>query len=80
MQDIVLWIVLVVLFSILSAGAAGYWAYKRGRGVGMQTEKTRQTGLLTNAEEQAARSIAEAETEAKLQHVAIKEEEVLSRN
>jgi len=80
MQDIVLWIVLVVLFSILSAGAAGYWAYKRGRGVGMQTEKTRQTGLLNNAEEQAARIIAEAETEAKRQQLAIKEEEVLRRN
>ena len=60
MQDIVLWIVLIALFSLLSAGAAGYWAYKHGRGAGMQTEKTRQIGLLQSAEEQSARILAES--------------------
>ncbi|CAN5674610.1 ribonuclease Y [soil metagenome] len=79
-MDIVLTIVLVVLFSLLSAGAAGYLAYTRGQRLGIQAEKTRQAGTLQNAEEQATRIVMDAETEAKRQQLAIKEEEVQRRN
>ncbi len=79
-MDIVLTIVLVVLFSLLSAGAAGYLAYTRGQRLGIQTEKTRQAGTLQSAEEHAARIVVDAETEAKRQQLAIKEEEVQRRN
>ena len=79
-MDIGLAIVLVVLFSLLSAAGAAYLAYTRGRQAGTQVEQARQTALLNNAEEQAARIIAEAETDAKRQQLSIKEEEVQRRN
>ncbi|MDQ3248141.1 MAG: ribonuclease Y, partial [Chloroflexota bacterium] len=80
MPDIVLTIVLVVLFSLLSAAGAGYLAYTRGQQKGVQTEQERQTGLVSSAAEQAARIVVEAETEAKRQQLVIKEGEVQRRN
>ncbi|NJN82191.1 MAG: ribonuclease Y [Caldilineaceae bacterium] len=80
MDTMLLAIVLIVLFSAISAGIAAYIAFGRGRGAGMQAEQQRQDSLKRNAEEQAAHIIADAETQAKQQQLAIKEEQVQMRN
>ncbi|HMN30268.1 MAG TPA: ribonuclease Y [Caldilineaceae bacterium] len=71
---------LIVLFSAISAGAAGYMAYRRGQELGQQAEQTRQAKLLQDAQEQASHILASAETEAKELRLAVKEEEVQKRN
>ena len=76
----VLAIVLIILFSAVSAFVAARMAYERGRRVGQQAEQDRQTRLLQDAQEQATHIRAAAETEAKELRLAIKEEEVQKRN
>ena len=81
-------VVLVILFSVISAVIAWYLAQKRGKEsglqigtqTGIQEEKERQSKLVTGAEEQARQIRIEAETVAKQQRLAVKEEEVRLRN
>jgi ribonuclease Y len=72
-------VVLVILFTLIGAGVAGYVAYGRGRRLGVQTERDRQDALRQSAEDQAARIVAEAEAQARQMQLAIKEEEVQRR-
>ena len=46
---VVLAIVLIVLFSAISAALAGYYAYGRGRQLGQQAEMERQARLVEDA-------------------------------
>jgi len=81
-MDINLWvaIVLIILIAMVSAGAAAYFSFDRGKQAGVEDEKDRQVKLQQTAEEQAARIIKDAETEVKQLHLAYKEEEVQKRN
>ena len=79
MDSVILTITLVLLFTLLGAGLAGYLAYSRGREAGMKAERERQDALRQGAEEHAARIIAEAEAAARQMQLAIKEEEVQRR-
>ncbi|GIV69074.1 ribonuclease Y [Caldilinea sp.] len=79
MDSVILTITLVLLFTLLGAGLAGYLAYSRGREAGVKAEKERQDALRQGAEEHAARIIAEAEAAARQTQLAIKEEEVQRR-
>jgi len=78
--NVVLAIVLILLFSAISAAIAGYLALGRGRKLGQQAEHDRQAKLLQDAEEQAHHIRTAAETEAKRMTLAVKEEEVKTRN
>ncbi|MBX3014560.1 MAG: ribonuclease Y [Caldilineaceae bacterium] len=80
MGNMILPIVLIILFSLISAGAAAYFAFKRGELAGVDIEKERQTKLRQNAEEEAEHILRDAETEVKQMRLAIKEEEVQKRN
>jgi ribonucrease Y len=80
MGDMILTIVLIIAFSVISAGAAAYYAFRRGEQTGIDTEKERQAKLRQSAEEQAEHIIREAETEVKQMRLVIKEEEVQKRN
>ncbi len=80
MDNIILTIALIIAFSVISAGAAAYFAFRRGEQTGVETEKERQAALRQSAEEQAAHLIREAETEVKQMRLTIKEEEVRQRN
>ncbi|MEZ4712205.1 MAG: ribonuclease Y [Caldilineaceae bacterium] len=73
-------IILIVLFSLISAGAAGFFAYTRGREAGAEGEKKRMQELGQSAEERANHILAEAETKIKQQQLALKEQEVQMRN
>jgi len=73
-------IILILLFSVISAGAAAFLSFQRGQQEGVKTEQARQAELKQTAEEQAARIIRDAETEVKQLHLAYKEEEVQKRN
>ena len=81
-MDINLWlaIVLIILFAVVSAGAAAYLSFGRGQQSGIHSEKERQLKLQQTGEEQAARLIRDAETEVKQLQLAYKEEEVQKRN
>ncbi|MFO7635121.1 MAG: ribonuclease Y [Caldilinea sp.] len=79
MENVLLTVALVVLFTLIGAGIAGYLAFSRGREAGIRAEKGRQDAVRQGAEEHAARVIAEAETSAKQAQLAIKEEEVQRR-
>jgi len=79
MENVLLTIVLVVLFTLIGAGAAGYLAFSKGREAGIRGERERQEAARQGAEEHAARIIAEAETSARQAQLAIKEEEVVRR-
>ncbi|MEZ4675687.1 MAG: Rnase Y domain-containing protein [Caldilineaceae bacterium] len=81
-MDINLWlaIVLIILFAVVSAGAAAYLSFKRGQQAGVASEKERQIKLQQTAEEQAARILRDAETEVKQLRLVYKEEEVQKRN
>jgi ribonuclease Y len=79
-MDNILWIVLILLCSAISAGVAGYVAHARGREAGVKVEQERNTRLLQSAEDQAARILAEAETKVKERELALKEEQVRMRN
>lgn len=79
MENVLLTIVLVVLFTLIGAGIAGYLAFSKGREAGIRGERERQEAARQGAEEHAARIIAEAETSAKQAQLAIKEEEVVRR-
>ena len=65
MGNIILTVVLIIVFSVISAGAAAYFAFKRGEKTGIGAEKDRQVLLRQSAEEQAEHILREAETEAK---------------
>ncbi|MEZ4737448.1 MAG: ribonuclease Y [Caldilineaceae bacterium] len=80
MGNMILTVALIIAFSVISAGIAGYLAFKRGEQTGVDTEKERQISLRQSAEEQAERIIRDAETEVKQMRLAIKEEEVQKRN
>lgn len=73
-------IVLILLFSVISAGAAAFLSFQRGQQEGIKTEQARQAELKQTAEEQAARIIRDAETEIKQLRLVYKEEEVQKRN
>ncbi len=79
MDNLLLTVVLIVLFTLVGAGIAGYIAYKRGRDSGINAERNRQTALRQGAEEQATRIVADAETRSRQMQLAIKEEEVQRR-
>jgi len=79
MENVLLTIALVVLFTLIGAGVAGYLAFSKGREAGTRGERERQEAARQGAEEHAARIIAEAETAAKQAQLAIKEEEVVRR-
>lgn len=72
-------IILIVLFSLVSAGIAGYVALTRGRQDGIEFEQERLRSLNQTAEETAARLKANAETEIQQLRLAAKEEESQSR-
>ena len=79
MENVILTISLVVLFTLIGAGIAGYLAFRRGREAGIRVEKERQEAMRLGAEEQAARIVAEADTQAKQLQLTMKEEEVQRR-
>ena len=79
-MDVLLGIVLIVLVALLSAGAAAYLAFRKGRDAGVQSEQERQQQSRQSGEEQAQRIVAEAETKAKELQLAAKEEQVQMRN
>ncbi|MCB0122855.1 MAG: ribonuclease Y [Caldilineaceae bacterium] len=81
-MDINLWlaIVLIILFAVVSGGAAAYLSFERGQQSGIESEKERQAKARQTAEEQADRILKDAETEIKQLHLAYKEEEVQKRN
>lgn len=72
-------IILIVLFSLVSAGIAGFLAFTRGRDTGIETEQERQRSLNQTAEENAARLKAEAETEIQQLRLVAKEDEGKAR-
>jgi ribonucrease Y len=80
MDGTILTVVLVILFSLISAAGAGYYAFQRGRATGEQGERERQERLFKSAEDEARRIIIEAETEAKQRELAAKEAQVQMRN
>jgi ribonucrease Y len=80
MDNLLITIVLIIVFALISAGVAAYFAFKRGEQSGIGTEKQRQTNVRQSAEEQAEHILREAETEVKQMRLAIKEEEVQKRN
>ncbi len=82
MGTISLWlaILLILLVAAVVAGIAAYLAGSRGREAGIAAERQRQIDMRMSAEEQAARIIADAETQVKQMQLAIKEEEVGRRN
>ena len=73
-------IILIILFSLISAGVAGFFAYNRGREAGVEGEKRRMQELGQSAEERAHHILAEAETNIKQQQLALKEQEVQMHN
>ncbi|MCB9151757.1 MAG: ribonuclease Y [Caldilineaceae bacterium] len=73
-------IILIILFSLISAGVAGFFAYNRGRESGVEGEKRRMQELGQSAEERAHHILAEAETNIKQQQLALKEQEVQMHN
>ncbi len=79
-MDNVVTIIVVILFSLISAGIAGYFAYRRGQEVGLKTEQERQRSIVQSAEDQAQRILTEADTRVKQQELALKEEQVQMRN
>ncbi|RIK34148.1 MAG: ribonuclease Y [Chloroflexi bacterium] len=79
-MNAVLALVLIVLFSAVSAAVAGKMAYERGRRLGQQAEQERQSKLVQDAQDKAAQILAAADSEIKERRLAIKEEEVQKRN
>ena len=79
MDNWLLTAVLIVLFTVIGAGVAGYVAFGRGRNTGIQVEKGRQDAIRQGAEDQAARIVSDAEATARQMQLAIKEEEVQRR-
>ena len=80
MNETVLAVILVLIFSLLSAAVAGYLAYARGRRTGLQIERDRQKALLGDAQRRAETILADAETQAKEQLLGVKEEQVRMRD
>ena len=78
--SLLLAIILALLLATVAAGVAGYLAYARGRTSGQDSERQRLAEMRMGAEEQAARILAETETQVKAMQLAIKEEEVQRRN
>jgi len=79
-MDILFTIVLVILFSLLAGGIVGYFAFQRGRRAGIQLEQDLQVKQRQGAMDEASRILAEAETQAKQQLLAAKEDEVRQRD
>lgn len=77
-MDLIAW-VLILLFSLISAGVSGFLAYARGKESGIASEKERANEMAQSAEERAARIITEAEARIKERELAFKEEEVRER-
>mgnify|MGYP000223634033 CR=1 FL=1 len=68
-------IILIILFSLVSAGAAGFFAFTKGQNSGKEAELELQRSLNQTAEENAARLIAEAETKIQQKKLVAKDEE-----
>jgi ribonuclease Y len=79
-MDVVVSTILIIVFALISAAIAGVIAYQRGRATGLKAEQERQRGLVQNAEDQAQRILADADTRVKQQELALKEEQVQMRN
>ena len=79
-MNILLAIVLIVLFTLIGAGVAGYLAFTRGRLAGTDAEKERQRSMGQMADELKAKKIAEAETVVQQKMLTLKEAEVQQRN
>lgn len=79
-MEVVVTIIIVILFSLISAAAAGYFAFQRGQAQGQQAEMERQRATVQSAEAQAQRILADADTRAKQQELALKEEQVQMRD
>ncbi len=79
-MNALIWIVLILLFSLVSAGAAAYFAIQAGRRAGQQAEHERQRQTLQSAEDQAERILAEADTRIKERELALKEQQVQARD
>src|SRR5690606_27374890 len=73
-------VILVILFSLISAGTAGYLAYRFGQAAGLKAEQERRRAIVQSAEDQAQRILSEAETRVKEQELALKEEQVQMRD
>ena len=73
-------IVLILLFSVISAGISGFFAFSRGRESGVAAEKDRANAMAQSAEERSARIMAETEAKIKERELVFKEEEVSKRN
>ncbi len=78
--SMLLTVVLIILFSLLSGGLAGFLFYKRGIEAGVESEHERQAQLRQGAMDEASRILADAETKVKQQALAIKEDEMRRRN
>ncbi len=79
-MEAIVWIVLIVLVGLLSAGIAAYFAYRTGRNAGVDSELERQRQSRQSAKDQAERILAEAETQVKEMKLTAKEEQVQIRN
>jgi ribonucrease Y len=80
MDSMVIAIILILVFSLLSAAGAAYVAYRRGQQHALAEERQRQSRLTESAETQAQRTLADAETKIKQQELEIKEQQVQMRN
>ncbi len=72
-------ILVALLLAAIAGGVAWYLALQRGKAEGVETERTRQAGVLASAEEQASRLLVDADARIKAQQLALKEEEVRQR-
>ena len=79
-MDIVLTIISIIAAALIGAAIAGYVAFKRGSESGGQAERERQQLAGQNIEQQAAKILAEAESEARRKELHLKEEEVRLRD
>ena len=76
---VILLVIAAAAIAAIAAAVGWFAAMPRGRTAGVQAERTRQQGILAGAEEQAARIVADAETNVKAQQLALREEEVRQR-
>lgn len=75
-MDVMISVILIALFSVVSAGVAGFVFFGRGQEKGTREEDERQQRLGIGGEQQAKRLIAEAENGIQQKRLALKDEEV----
>lgn len=79
-MDILLTIISIIAAALIGAVIAGYVAFKRGSERGGKAEQERQQLAGRNIEQQAAKILAEAESESRRKELHLKDEEVRLRN